>query len=304
MPLDDYAVDAQHISTGMLILKKRQRKLYLLYLLSLIVLMTSFILYVVQHEFIYSFFGLNTEVKQLHVPYGVDSRLAALQEQKDYFFKTLEWVLWLFIKTICAFWGAFLLIYLLNKMNFFAFKFKSLLLKLLSWITIFLLIWAGLTYLQIQLRTEKEKSYSQAIQYELDVEESEIANYLKDSQVALPIKHYLLAQTVLLHNPADLEAAKRFVDALIRAEKFDPKFKTYGFKPEQLWIMQYQVYGKTASKLGESVAQQAQQAEKLKKILNILILTALVISSLSSIILYILAYRLDGRLKRIAQNMN
>jgi hypothetical protein len=40
---------------------------------------------------------------------------------------------------------------------------------------------------------------------------------------------------------------------LIREERQDPHFMEYGFKPEQLWIMQQQLYGKAVTPLAQSV---------------------------------------------------
>src|SRR5690606_40951951 len=76
---------------------------------------------------------------------------------------------------------------------------------------------------------------------------------------ALPI----LAQTALLHKPQDLSAAKPYVFNLVEAEKQDAKFEQYGFKPEQLWTMQQQIYGQAMTPVAKSVNTQVQQANQL-----------------------------------------
>lgn len=81
------------------------------------------------------------------------------------------------------------------------------------------------------------------VHYEKHIQESELARYLQDADMATPVKAYLLAQTALMHHPAiDKDAAIPEVLALVKAEQQDPQFLQYGFKPEQLWTMQQQKF--------------------------------------------------------------
>ncbi len=70
-----------------------------------VVLIASAIGFFIQQDVIYSFFGLSTEVQQLHMPASVDATLANLGQQPDYFFSLLSWFGWLDFKTVCVFYG-------------------------------------------------------------------------------------------------------------------------------------------------------------------------------------------------------
>ena len=118
------------------------------------------------------------------------------------------------------------------------------------------------------------------------------------------MKSYLLAQTALLHKPQDLSAAKPYVLNLVEAEKQDPKFEQYGFKPEQIWTMQQQVYGQAMTPVAKSVNTQVQQADQLSQITNLVIIGVAILSALLSLILFFLANSIKGRSLRIEQRIH
>ncbi len=64
------------------------------------VVLISAIGFFIQQDVIYSFFGLSTEVQQLHMPASVDATLANLGQQPDYFFSLLELVWLVDFKTV------------------------------------------------------------------------------------------------------------------------------------------------------------------------------------------------------------
>lgn len=302
-PLDEYAVKPQDIKQGVIALKRRQRNLMLLGLTTSTVFIASLISLFFQQELVYGFFGLSTEVQQLHLPVSVDAALASIGDSPDYFFSLLSWIGWLIIKIFSSFIGAFIVISLMKKLRFFYVRFQSFVLKFVAWLIAFILIWSGLTYWQHDLRNDQDDAYQQVVYYDSNINDSEIARYLADSEIAAPVKSYLLAQTALLHKPVDLSAARPYVAQVVEAEKKDAKFEQYGFKPEQIWTMQQQVYGKSLTPVAQSVERQAQQADEVTKIVNIVIIGIAILSALLSLVLFLLAHSIKGRSLRIEQRI-
>lgn len=302
-PLDEYAVNPQEIKQGVIALKKRQRNLMLLGLTTSTVCIASVIGLFFQQEMVYGFFGLSTQLQQLHLPVSVDANLASIGDSPDYFFALLSWFGWLILKIFASFIGAFFLVGLLKKFRFFYVRFQSFILKFVGWLISFIVIWSGLTYWQYDLRNDREDAYQQVVYYDSNINDSEVARYLVDSDIASPVKSYLLAQTALLHKPVDLSAARPYVAQVVEAERQDNKFEQYGFKPEQIWTMQQQVYGKSLTPVAQSVDRQAQQAEQVSKITNVIIIGIAILFALLSLIIFVLANSIKGRSLRIEQRI-
>lgn len=302
-PLDEYAVNPQEIKQGVVALKKRQRNLMLLGLTTSTVCIASVIGLFFQQEMVYGFFGLSTQLQQLHLPVSVDTNLASIGDSPDYFFALLSWFGWLILKIFSSFIGAFFLVGLLKKFRFFYVRFQSFILKFVGWLISFIVIWSGLTYWQYDLRNDREDAYQQVVYYDSNINDSEVARYLVDSDIASPVKSYLLAQTALLHKPVDLSAARPYVAQVVEAERQDNKFEQYGFKPEQIWTMQQQVYGKSLTPVAQSVDRQAQQAEQVSKITNVIIIGIAILFALLSLIIFVLANSIKGRSLRIEQRI-
>lgn len=302
-PLDEYAVNPQEIKQGVVALKKRQRNLMLLGLTTSTVCIASVIGLFFQQELVYGFFGLSTQLQQLHLPVSVDANLASIGDSPDYFFALLSWFGWLILKIFASFIGAFFLVGLLKKFRFFYVRFQSFILKFVGWLISFIVIWSGLTYWQYDLRNDREDAYQQVVHYDSNINDSEVARYLVDSDIASPVKSYLLAQTALLHKPVDLSAARPYVAQVVEAERQDNKFEQYGFKPEQIWTMQQQVYGKSLTPVAQSVDRQAQQAEQVSKITNVIIIGIAILFALLSLIIFVLANSIKGRSLRIEQRI-
>lgn len=302
-PLDEYAVNPQEIKQGVVALKKRQRNLMLLGLTTSTVCIASVIGLFFQQELVYGFFGLSTQLQQLHLPVSVDANLASIGDSPDYFFALLSWFGWLILKIFASFIGAFFLVGLLKKFRFFYVRFQSFILKFVGWLISFIVIWSGLTYWQYDLRNDHEDAYQQVVYYDSNINDSEVARYLVDSDIASPVKSYLLAQTALLHKPVDLSAARPYVAQVVEAERQDNKFEQYGFKPEQIWTMQQQVYGKSLTPVAQSVDRQAQQAEQVSKITNVIIIGIAILFALLSLIIFVLANSIKGRSLRIEQRI-
>ena len=302
-PLDEYAVNPQQIESGVVALKKRQRNVMLLCISSTTIFLASVVALFLQHDFVYSFFGVTTELKQLHMPISIDTHLAALGQHSDYFTSLLSWFGWLILKLFVSFVGAFFVIHFLKKIRFFHIRFQSFILKFVGWLIALIVLWSGLTYLQYDLKHDENDAYAEAIQYDKNIQQSELAQYLQQADLDEPVKAYLLAQTALLHKPADKDAAIPQVLALVKAEKSDPHFIEYGFKPEQLWTMQHQLYGKTLTPMAESVSRQVDQAAQMSAFVKILIIAVLIVSAVLSLILFFLAQHLKGRALRVEQRL-
>ncbi|MEG2358230.1 hypothetical protein [Acinetobacter sp.] len=302
-PLDEYAVNPQQLETGLHALKKRQRNLMLLGVASSAVLTASGIGLFALQDFIYSFFGLTLQVEQLHMPASADAALASLGQQPDYLVSLLSWFGWLFLKLFASFFGAFFAVYLLRKFKFFYVRFQSFMLKFVGWLMAFIVIWSGLSYAQHDLKSAQYEEYRQIVQYDKNIQDSEIARYVADAQLAAPLKSYLLAQTALLHDPADRAAAIPQVRALIKAEKNDPHFLDYGFKPEQLWTMQNQLFNQTLTPMAQSVSKQAAQAELLNRAAYWVLLAIIAIAAVVSLTLFALSARIKSRAVRIEQRI-
>ena len=302
-PLDEYAVNLQQIENGVVMLKKRQRNVMLWAITSSTIFLASVVAFFLQHDFVYSFFGITTELKQLHIPLSVDANLAELGQHRDYFSNLLSWFGWLILKLFVSFMGAFFVIHFLKKIRFFYVRFQSFILKFVGWIIAFIVLWSGLTYLQYDLNNEENDAYREVIQYDKNIQQSELAQYLQRSEVDEPVKAYLLAQTALLHQPVDKDAAIPQVLALVKAEKTDPDFFEYGFKPEQLWTMQHQLYGQNLTPMAKIVSRQVAQAEQMSSVVQILIIAASILFGMLSAILLLLSQHLKRRIFRVEQRM-
>lgn len=302
-PLDEYAVSTNDLNSGLVVLKKRQRNLTLLAVLSTTIFIASVAGLFLQQDLVYGFFGLSTEVQQLHIPANLNTQLGFLEHNPDYFFSLLSWFGWLIIKIFASFIGAFIAIGLLKKFRYFYVRFQSFVLKFVGWLIAFIVIWSGLTYWQHDMNDDQDQADYALVYYDSNINESEISKSLVNYDVATPIKAYLLAQTALLHQPVDLAAAKPYVAALVEAEQKDPEFESYGFKTEQLWAMQQQVYAKSRSPLAQSIHNQVQKANQVSEVVKLFLIGLIAMSFILSAILYLLARSIQNRTARIEQRI-
>lgn len=301
-PIDDLSV--QPIDQRLDILKKRQRHLMIWFFLTStfgVVIIASLFL---QKEFIYRFFDLSVHVQALDLPYHVQE-LVPFKQPVDYFFNLLSWFGWLFLKILVSFIGAFLLVSWMKKFKFFQQRFQAWTQRILAWVISFILLWSGLSYIQYDWKDETEQAYQQWMSYENNIVESQIAQDLKQANISSTEKAYVLAQVALLHQPVDRKTANVYVNQLIFAEKNNPvQFKEYDFKPEQLWVMQQQLYGKSITALTQPLDLRAQQAERVSQIVNVVLWGMILLVAALSAILYILAKQLKNRRVRINQKLD
>ena len=301
-PIDDLSV--QPIDQRLDILKKRQRHLMIWFFLTStfgVVIIASLFL---QKEFIYRFFDLSVHVQALDLPYHVQE-LVPFKQPVDYFFNLLSWFGWLFLKILVSFIGAFLLVSWMKKFKFFQQRFQAWTQRILALVISFILLWSGLSYIQYDWKDETKQAYQQWMSYENNIVESQIAQDLKQANISSTEKAYVLAQVALLHQPVDRKTANVYVNQLIFAEKNNPvQFKEYDFKPEQLWVMQQQLYGKSITALTQPLDLRAQQAERVSQIVNVVLWGMIFLVAALSAILYILAKHLKNRRVRITQKLD
>lgn len=300
--IDEFSV--QPIDQRLVVLKKRQRHLMIWFFLSsALVLMTITALFF-QKEFVYRFFDLSMHVQTLDLPYHVQD-LIPFKQPVDYFFNLLSWFGWLFIKIFVAFIGAFLLLRWAKRLNFFRQRFQAWTLRVVAWIIAFTLLWSGMSYIQYDWQDETEKAYQQWMSYKNNIIESQIAQDLNQSNASATEKAYVLAQVALLHDPIDRKTANIYVNQLINAERNNPtEFQKYDFKPEQLWVMQQQLYGKSITLMTQPLDLRAQQAERIAQIVNVVLWGLLLVTIAISMVLYFLASHLKSRRNRIAHQLD
>ncbi len=301
-PINDFSV--QPIDQRLDALKKRQRHLMIWFVLACTLVVITVASLFLQKEFIYRFFDLSTHVQALDLPYHVQE-LVPFKQPVDYFFNLLSWFGWLFLKILVSFIGAFLLLSWMKKFKFFQQRFQAWTQRILAWIIAFILLWSGLSYIQYDWKDETKQAYQQWMSYQNNIVESQIAQDLQQANISSTEKAYVLAQVALLHQPIDRKTANVYVNQLIVAEKNNPiQFKQYDFKPEQLWVMQQQLYGKSITSITQPLDLRAQQVERISQIVNVILWGLIVLVVALSTILYVLAKQLKNRHMRINQKLD
>lgn len=301
-PIDDFSV--QPIDQRLDVLKKRQRHLMIWFILTCTLVVVTVASLVWQKEFIYRFFDLSTHVQALDLPYHVQE-LVPFKQPVDYFFNLLSWFGWLFLKIFVSLIGAFVLVGWVKKFKFFQQRFQAWSQRILAWVIAFILLWSGLSYLQYNWKDETEQAYQQWMSYQNNIIESQIAQDLQQANISANEKAYVLAQVALLHQPVDRNTANIYVNQLISAEKSNPvQFKQYDFKPEQLWVMQQQLYGKSITSITQPLDIRAQQAERISQIVKLILWGLIVLAVALSTVLYVLAKNFKNRRVRIIQKLD
>ncbi|MEG0171072.1 MAG: hypothetical protein RR774_03580 [Acinetobacter sp.] len=301
-PIDDFSV--QPIDQRLDVLKKRQRHLMIWFILTCTLVVVTVASLVWQKEFIYRFFDLSTHVQALDLPYHVQE-LVPFKQPVDYFFNLLSWFGWLFLKIFVSLIGAFVLVGWVKKFKFFQQRFQAWSQRILAWVIAFILLWSGLSYLQYNWKDETEQAYQQWMSYQNNIVESQIAQDLQQANISANEKAYVLAQVALLHQPVDRNTANIYVNQLISAEKSNPvQFKQYDFKPEQLWVMQQQLYGKSITSITQPLDIRAQQAERISQIVKLILWGLIVLAVALSTVLYVLAKNFKNRRVRIIQKLD
>ncbi len=53
----------------------------------------------------------------------------------------------------------------------------------MAWLIAFILLWSGLTYVQYDLKDDESEAFQQIVHYDKNIQQSEIAQYLQQSQI-------------------------------------------------------------------------------------------------------------------------
>ena len=300
--IDELSV--QPIEQRLADLTKRQRHLMICCGLSAAVFMLSITALFMQQSWIYAFFDLSIQVQHLDLPYSLQD-LVPYTQPVDYFFNLLSWVGWLLLKTVLAFFGAFILLRWSKKIGFFQSRFQAWTQRFVAWLIAFIVLWSGLSYVQYARKNDTTQAQKQWISYSHHINESDIAQDLLHADISSTERAYVLAQVALLQQPTDRRTANIFVNQLIQAENNNPtQFAAYDFKLEQLWVMQQQLYGKSITLRTQALDLQAQQAQRISQGLNIALWLVAALLLLLSIILFLLAKHLKSRAERIRHNLH
>lgn len=301
--VDEHSPPVEQISTGLNMLQKRQTKLSVMSLFTGSLLVISFVGIFVQQDFIYHYFGLTQSIEQLHLPYTLDRSITEYANQPDYLMNLLSWLGWFVLKVFVSIIGAFIAIKLLKFFRFFYVRFQSFILKFVAWLIAIIVIWSSLTYVQYDLSDDDAEAQFELVHYQNNIQESRIAELMNENQTAPEVKAYVLAQTALLHQPVDKDVATAYVAQLAQAERTQQNFIEFGFKPEQLWTMQKQVYGQSMTPLAKSVEAKVSQANNWSHIARWVLASLALIFLLITALLYALASRLKQRAVRIQQQI-
>lgn len=293
----------QQIETGVQVLQRRRNHVMAMAMMSCTVLIFSAISLYVQQDFIYQWFGVSEQIRQLHVPFAVDGGLKEFLHQPDYVWNLLSWFGWLFLKLVISFMGAFISIALLKKINFFRIRFQSFMLKFVGWLIAFIVLWSGLTYVQYDLRDDEDNQIQQLIEYKNNIQQSQLYDYLQKTEAKPTVQAYLLAQAALMHGKSDRDVALAYNAQLVQAERTDPHFLEYGFKAEQLWAIQHQLYGKSETPIAKSVDAVVTRAQVWSDRAQSILMIITAIFAILTLILYILSQRLAARVQRIGQQI-
>lgn len=289
------------LHTGLKTLKKRQHNFMLLFIVSSSLCIATIIAGFLQQDLVGGFFGLTQQVEQLHVPISAQHMSFNIAEQ-DYFMGLVAWFGWLILKILVSFIGAFFVIHFLKKLRFFYVRFQSFVLKFVGWLIAFIVLWSGLTYVQYDLKDDQADRNAAWIEYGSNIQNSLIYQELQQQNTSPTLQAYLLAQTALLHKPADLAAAQPYVQHLIQAEQ-QPNFAQYGFKAEQLWSMQQQVYGQSMSASSRNLAPQVAKVEQTTQYVQKGLIVSGIFWLSLSLIFWLLAQYFARRNQRIDQRI-
>ncbi|RZG44433.1 hypothetical protein [Acinetobacter wuhouensis] len=300
---NQYPADIQQIEQGLKVLKRRKFNLTASALLLSTVGVVSLVAVFFQQELVFNSFGVAQQVQQIHLPYMIDGKLREYVHQPDYFMNAFSWLGWLILKLIVSFIGAFMIVGILKKFKFFLIRFQSFILKFVAWLITFIVLWGGLSYVQYELKDDEESEVSAFVQYDQNIQQSDFYRYLQKSDIPENVQSYLLAQTALMHKPVDKVVATVYAEKLIKAEQSDPQFLEYGFKPEQLWTIQHQVFNQAVSPIAKSVEAQVDRANFWSNWVGKILWGITAVSFLLSLMVYMLASRISKRLERIATQL-
>lgn len=298
-------IQQDELQQGVNVLEARRNKMQMFMVLSSIVSVISFVALIFNQSLVYAFFDISNHVQQLHLPVGAVGIEADIGQNPDYFGRLLSWVMWLGLKTTCALVGASVFVHYAQKVQFFKKRMSNFCKRFLVWVIGFIFIWMGITALQSEMveNSHHNEEYTEFIAYDSHISQSDLYRYLQKNAIDPVTQDYLLAQAALLHQPIDKNAALAYSAKLIQAEKQDPQFVGYGVKPEQLWAIQHQLYGKAVTPLAQSAANKVAQADQIAGYSQWIWIVGLFVSLMLMSIFYALTRQFNQRLTRIENRL-
>ena len=291
---------------GLVQLKARCNKMRASMMLSLMLGIMAVVALYFNQQLIYAFFEISPTLQQLHVPFSAQAVQDRIGGQNDYFSHLIQWILWLGLKLSVSFVGAILLIFYAKKLSFFKQKFKGFVQTTLAFVISFILLWVGLSFAQYEWVGDdpQQEQYLEAVEYQTNIGQSDVYRYIQQSEIDEPVADYLLAQTAILHRPIDREVALAYLSKLAKVEQNDAsQLVAYGFKPEQLWMMQHQIYGKAVTPFAETVQTQVNEANRIVQIMRLILIALIISFAVLMMIFYLLNWRLSKRRERIEQQL-
>lgn len=298
-------IQQDELQQGVSVLEARRNKMQMFMMLSGVIAVMSFVALVFNQSLVYAFFDISNSVQQLHIPIGAVGIESHLGKNPDYFGRLLSWVMWLGLKIIVALIGASLLVHYAQKIQFFKKRLYNFGKRFLAWIIALMFIWMGVTAIQSEVieTNQHQEDYAEFVEYDTHIAQSDLYQYLQRYSIDPVTQDYLLVQAALLHQPVDKNTALAYVAKLIQAEKQDPQFVAHGFKPEQLWIIQHQLYGKAVTPLAQSAAKKVAKADLIASYSQWIWLSGLVIFLVLMSIFYGLTHQFNRRLVRIENRL-
>ena len=291
---------------GLVQLKARRNKMRASMMLSLLLGIMAVVALYFNQQLIYAFFEISPTLQQLHVPFSAQAVQDRIGGQNDYFSHLIQWILWLGLKLSVSFVGAILLIFYAKKLSFFKQKFKGFVQTTLAFVISFILLWVVLSFAQYEWVGDdpQQEQYLEAVEYQTNIGQSDVYRYIQQSEIDEPVADYLLAQTAILHRPMDRDVAKAYLTKLANFEEANPQqMATYGFKPEQIWMMQNQIFGKTMTGFAQDIDKKANEANNIVANTQRILTVGIVICALLLVFFYLLNWRLSKRLGRIEQQL-
>lgn len=298
-------IQQDQIQHGVEVLQQRRNKMRIYTVLSGIVVLSSLVGLAFNQDLVYAFLGISTEVQQLHIPVSAAEIQQHIGETQNYFGQLLSWVMWFGLKILVALIGASIFVHYVKRIAFFRRRMQSFLRRCFVWLLSVVIIWSGLSWLQADLNEggQQSEQYAEFVEYKQHIQQSDMYRYLERSNLDEVVHDYLLAQTALLHQPVDDNTALAYTAKLIKAEKQDSNFLMYGFKPEQLWAMQHQLYGKAVTPLAQTVQQQMTFANRIVNYTQWALIVFLTIFAVCAFIFYGLTRQFNTRLSRIENRL-
>ena len=296
-------VQQHELQQGLTVLHARRNKMRLLAVLSGLITVVSLIGLLFNQSLVYAFFDVSNTVQQLHIPLSAVGIENSIGQTADYFGRLLAWIVWFCVTAVVSLVGASLIVHYAKKIKFFQRRLQYFGKRFLAWVICVMLIWMGSGWLKTEIVSDDQEEYTEFVSYSNHISQSEIYQYLQRSQIPETAQDYLLAQTALLQKNVDQDTALAYSSKLIEAEKTDPQFLSYGFKPQQLWSIQQQVYGKAVTPLAESVADKIAIADNVKQYTQWLWLAMLAVFISLTVMFYSLLRQFNTRLSRIVQRL-